>query len=71
MGLYFPGYATGGMDWVLDLGATDPTYVLPVLTAASMMVSVALPLALVRRGLLLCRWSTWDVLESFVAWPAI
>lgn len=52
MGLYFPGYATGGMDWMLDLGATDPTYVLPVLTAASMMVSVALPLrlALVRRG---------------------
>lgn len=49
MGLYFPGYATGGMDWMLDLGATDPTYVLPVLTAASMMVSVAFPLALVRR----------------------
>ena len=39
MGTYFPGYLTGGMDWMANLNAPDPTYTLPIITSASMIVS--------------------------------
>lgn len=39
MGTYFPGYLTGGLDWMSNLSAPDPTWTLPILTSASMMVS--------------------------------
>ena len=39
MGMYFPGYMTGGMDWMLNLSSTDPTWTLPIVTSASFVVS--------------------------------
>eukprot|EP00903_Cladosiphon_okamuranus_P015678 g14476.t1 len=42
MGTYFPGYMTGGMDWVLNLNATDPTWTLPIITSASMILLMEL-----------------------------
>ncbi|CAN0442898.1 unnamed protein product, partial [Scytosiphon promiscuus] len=39
MGTYFPGYLTGGFDWMPNLSAPDPTWTLPILTSASLMVS--------------------------------
>lgn len=29
MGNSYPGLATGGYDWFLDLSVADPTYILP------------------------------------------
>lgn len=40
MGTYFPGYLTGGFDWMPNLSAPDPTWTLPILTSASLMVCV-------------------------------
>jgi len=40
MGTYFPGMSTGGTLWFTDLTAADPTYILPVLNAASFLVMI-------------------------------
>ena len=38
----YPSFATGGSLWFMDLTITDPTYILPALTAASMIVTIEL-----------------------------
>lgn len=38
MGTYFPDYATGGTLWFTDLSVADPTYALPVASAASFLL---------------------------------
>ena len=40
MGQYFPGYATGGLEWVSNLAVPDPTYILPVIACSTMVVSI-------------------------------
>ncbi|CAM9872631.1 unnamed protein product [Scytosiphon promiscuus] len=42
MGTYFPGYLTGGFDWMPNLSAPDPTWTLPILTSASLMLLIEL-----------------------------
>uniref|UniRef100_A0A7S2V1K0 Membrane insertase YidC/Oxa/ALB C-terminal domain-containing protein n=1 Tax=Fibrocapsa japonica TaxID=94617 RepID=A0A7S2V1K0_9STRA len=37
--MYFPGVTSGGALWFTDLAASDPTYMLPLLTSATMMLS--------------------------------
>jgi YidC/Oxa1 family membrane protein insertase len=38
MGTYFPDFATGGALWFTDLSAADPTYALPVMSAATFLL---------------------------------
>ncbi|CAM9592759.1 unnamed protein product [Ectocarpus fasciculatus] len=42
MGLYFPGYMTGGLDWMANLHVPDPTWTLPILTSGSMILLMEL-----------------------------
>ncbi|CAB1102814.1 unnamed protein product [Ectocarpus sp. CCAP 1310/34] len=42
MGMYFPGYMTGGLDWMVNLSAPDPTWTLPILTSGSMILLMEL-----------------------------
>eukprot|EP00752_Nemacystus_decipiens_P007761 g6935.t1 len=42
MGTYFPGYMTGGMEWMSNLNVPDPTWTLPILTSASMILLMEL-----------------------------
>lgn len=37
---YFEDCTNGGALWFTDLGAADPTYILPVVNAALMLVAV-------------------------------
>jgi membrane protein insertase Oxa1/YidC/SpoIIIJ len=38
MGTYFPDFATGGALWFTNLSIADPTYALPVMSAASFLL---------------------------------
>ena len=38
----YPSFATGGDLWFVDLTIADPLYVLPALTAASMILTIEL-----------------------------
>ena len=38
----FPSFATGGAAWFTNLAAPDPTYALPVATAATMLATIEL-----------------------------
>lgn len=40
MGDYFPDFAEGGTLWFTDLTASDPTYIFPVVTAATFILMV-------------------------------
>lgn len=42
IGTYVPAYATGGMYWFTDLGAADPTLILPAINALSFLGIVEL-----------------------------
>lgn len=42
MGVYYPGFATGGTLWFENLSAADPTMVLPVLNALSFLAMIEL-----------------------------
>ena len=38
MGEYYPSMANGGMHWFTDLTVADPTFVLPLINAASFLI---------------------------------
>lgn len=40
MGAHYPGFATGGAFWFQDLGAMDPTYILPILNSLSFLIMI-------------------------------
>lgn len=42
MGLYFPGYSTGGDFWFSDLTAADPYFIFPIVNALSFLVMIEL-----------------------------
>ena len=42
MGIYFPGYSTGGEYWFTDLTAADPHFIFPILNALSFLVMIEL-----------------------------
>ena len=42
MGNYYPGFATGGTQWFVDLTACDTTYALPVLNACLFLTIIEL-----------------------------
>jgi YidC/Oxa1 family membrane protein insertase len=42
MGLYFPGYSTGGDFWFADLTAADPYFIFPLVNALSFLVMIEL-----------------------------
>ena len=42
MGIYFPGYCTGGEFWFTDLTAADPYFIFPLVNALSFLVMIEL-----------------------------
>jgi membrane protein insertase Oxa1/YidC/SpoIIIJ len=44
MGLYYPGYNTGGDYWFIDLTAADPYFIFPLVNALSFLVMIELAL---------------------------
>lgn len=45
MGDYFPAFKSGGIMWFTDLSAADPTYILPVVNAVTMLAMFEIGMA--------------------------
>ena len=40
MAVHYPGMATGGYSWFIDLGAADPTYILPIFNSLTFLCMI-------------------------------